>query len=602
MHSLSVESGWQTEPRSGGLDQGGEGRNDMAFAIPTGDSVRPTDWAGLGWLFLFFWYFPGINQLLLLTTGFVGSVPLRQSLVFSLLWLVPVMIFPRMTRPFAAVIGVILWFFSLFGLFFYFIYQQEFSQSVIFIIFESNETEASEYAAQYFAWWMIPALLAYTTGAVLLWKRLRPVFLSGRHTWGFTAAVTVLLFIFPIGKAIANKGASLLTVQGVLEKNMGPVIPWQMPVAYIQYREQLASMQALLEDNARLPPLANLRDAHAGQPSTLVLVIGESTNRQHMSLYGYARPTTPKLDAMRDQLLVFNNVVSPRPYTIEVLQQALTFADQEHPNLYLTRPSLMNMMKQAGYKSYWITNQQTLTKRNTMLTTFSKQTEEQFYLNHNRSQNSPQYDGAVLEPFQQILRDPAPRKFIVVHLLGTHSKYHFRFPPEYEQFSGRKGLPTTLDDNQVEVVNDYDNAVLYNDYVVSSLIASLSQASPHAMLVYFSDHGEDVFDSAGHKVFGRIEDTPTLPMYAIPFLVWMSDGWRSERPLNYSRETLDRHYSTSHFIHTWAELAGLTFDDFEASKSLVNKAFKERPLLVGNPYKPKSMTDLRAQMPAAEGR
>lgn len=43
-------------------------------------------------------------------------------------------------------------------------------------------------------------------------------------------------------------------------------------------------------------------------------------------------------------------MVTSRPYTIEVLQQALTFADQLQPELYKTHPSLINMMKQAGYK------------------------------------------------------------------------------------------------------------------------------------------------------------------------------------------------------------------------------------------------------------
>lgn len=114
-------------------------------------------------------------------------------------------------------------------------------------------------------------------------------------------------------------------------------------------------------------------------PRTLVLVIGESTTSSRMSLYGYGRQTTPRLDALRKSdpnLVVFNDVVTSRPYTIEILQQALTFADEQQPDLYLSKPSLMNMMKQAGYKTFWITNQQTMTKRNTLLTVFSQQTDE----------------------------------------------------------------------------------------------------------------------------------------------------------------------------------------------------------------------------------
>src|SRR5690606_40675256 len=64
------------------------------------------------------------------------------------------------------------------GFGYFLIYGQEFSQSVIFILFESNVSEGSEYLAQYFAWWMVPAFLAYGLGAWLLWRKVRPVYLS----------------------------------------------------------------------------------------------------------------------------------------------------------------------------------------------------------------------------------------------------------------------------------------------------------------------------------------------------------------------------------------------------------------------------------------
>ncbi|STE89449.1 inner membrane protein [Escherichia coli] len=46
------------------------------------------------------------------------------------------------------------------------------------------------------------------------------------------------------------------------------------------------------------------------------------------------------------------------------------------------------MMKQAGYKTFWITNQQTMTARNTMLTVFSRQTDKQYYMNQQRTQSA----------------------------------------------------------------------------------------------------------------------------------------------------------------------------------------------------------------------
>ena len=567
----------------------------MTAAATLRDTAR-IDWRGIGWAYIFFWYFSGLMHVLLQLGGATTSYGLRQATVASILWLIPLLLFPQRTRQISAVIGLVLWAFSLVSLGYYCVYGQEFSQSVIFIMFESNPAEAREYFSQYFVWWMVPALVIYSAIAWLLWRQVRPIHLSRRAAWIAVALIAIALFAYPQIKNINRGVLSSAMAAETIQKRMEPAVPWQMLVGYMQYQEQLAGMQELLDQNKKLPPIMNLVEANAEQPKTLILVIGESTNRQHMSLYGYPRQTTPKLDALRNQLTVFNKVIGPRPYTIEVLQQVLTFADQENPDLYLTTPSLMNIMKQAGYKTFWITNQQTMTKRNTMLTNFSQQTDEQFYLNNSRDQNSRSYDESVLEPFQKVLADPAEKKLIIVHLLGTHMKYEYRYPPEFARFNDRAGLADWATPDQIPVINNYDNAVLYNDEVVANLISSFSATNPNGLLVYFSDHGEDVFDSPGHKILGRNEGRPTEPMYAVPFFTWESESWKKQHPRDL-RKFADRPYQTSHFIHTWADLVGLRFEGFDSTKSLVSKDFKERPLWVGDPNAPKAMIDMRAMQP-----
>ena len=555
------------------------------------------DWAGLGWLFLFFWYFSGVTHLLIQLTGTTGFASFRQAFLLSALWLIPVLLFPARARAIAGSIGLLLWACSLVGLGYFCIYGQQFSQSVIFIMFESNMAESSEYFAQYFAWWMVPVYLLYTLGAWLLWKRVRPLAFSRNQALLLSLALFVALLAYPLGKQVYKHGNWPVALEK-FEARVEPAVPWQLVVGYRKYLEQLGDMQLLLDGNAKVAPLQQLQDAQAGQPSTLVLVIGESTNRQRMSLYGYPRATTPKLDKLREQLAVFDNVVTPRPYTIEALQQVLTFADEQNPDAYLTTPSIMNMMKQAGYKTYWITNQQTMTKRNTMLTTFSKQADEQVYLNNNLNQNARQYDGDVLKPFGKILADSAPRKFVIIHLLGTHMSYKYRYPAEYDQFTDRKGVPDWVTDDQLPTYNSYDNAVLYNDFVVSSLIEQFSASKPNGFLLYLADHGEAVFDSPKGNVLGRNEGKPTAPMYTIPFMLWTSEQWRSHSPASYQAE-LSRPYSSSNLIHTWADLAGLRAAELDPSKSLVSANFKERPLMIGDPYQPKSLIDFSLIKPKA---
>jgi NADH:ubiquinone oxidoreductase subunit D len=149
----------------------------MAMFKRSTKSAKGFDWAGLGWLFLFFWYFSGITQLLIQLSGTSGFSGFRQAFFMSALWLAPMLVFPRQTRVLAAVIGVMLWACSMASLGYFFVYQQEFSQSVIFIMFESNISEAGEYLTQYFAWWIVLAFIAHTALAIFLWTRVRPVYL-----------------------------------------------------------------------------------------------------------------------------------------------------------------------------------------------------------------------------------------------------------------------------------------------------------------------------------------------------------------------------------------------------------------------------------------
>ncbi|MBA1200193.1 phosphoethanolamine transferase CptA [Pseudomonas capeferrum] len=560
------------------------------MSTPAPPVQRRSSVRSLAWMYLFFWYFSGPLQILIFHAGVASLKGFWHASAASLLWLIPPLLFPRWTRPIAGITGLVLWMCSLTALAYFLIYGQEFSQSAIFIMFESNVSESSEYLSQYFSWSKLAALIAYSLVAFGLWLKVRPAPFPGRAK----GALCLLIAFASVGYSGIHeyrKRGDLDMRIGKFQQKLQSAAPWQLVIGYAQYRQQLSDMASMFDNWAVIAPLQNLLDTHAGQPATLVLVIGESTDRQRMSLYGYPRQTTPELDALRPELDVFDKVVSPRPYTIEVLQQVLTFADQENPELYLTTPSLISVMKQAGYKTYWITNQQTMTQRNTMLTTFSKQADEQVYLNNNRDQNSTsQYDEDVLEPFGQILNDKAPRKLIVVHLLGTHMDYRYRFPEQYARFQDSTLVPDYVVGKKLRKYNDYDNAVLYNDHVVSSLISRFKHSDPHGFLLYLSDHGESVYDPTAPHMLGRSEAAPSRPMYRVPFLLWRSPSWKEGSPLDL-QGALHREYTTSHFMHTWADLAGLRFDTFQPWKSLVNPEYRRGKLLIGDPHQSAKLRD-----------
>lgn len=545
-------------------------------------------------IILFFTYFSSALQLYISLSGHSNFIGLRDSIIYSLIWLIPVLFFPNHTRKIATIYGIVVGGLSLISLAYFVIYRQEFSQSVFFVMAESNFNESNEYIQQYLSFKLIAVLVVYILVALFLWKQVKPVYVQNKTKWMVSLLIAIYA-LMPLAISVMVKKTSFEKAGAHLLSRMETTVPWQLLSSYIAYRSQLSNMENILNNLQSLPSLENLKDSNGDTPRTLVLIIGESTTRTRMGIYGYNRNTTPMIEQFKKEnsnLLVFNDVVSSRPYTIEILEQALTFADERHPDLYLTQPSLIHLMKQAGYKTFWITNQQTMTKRNTMLTMFSKQTDKQYYMNNDRNQSARQYDDAVIQPFKEVLTDPAEKKFIVIHLLGTHMKYEFRYPKssEYNVFQDKTSIPFNIDDDNAKVYNSYDNAVSYNDYVITTLFNTFKQSHDNGFMLYFSDHGEEVYQTPPYDVLGRNEKAPTKPMYTIPFILWESPSWLKTHPNNY-QAYVDRKFSSQDLIHTWSDLAGLTYNLYQPEKSLVNPNFKQSIRWIGDPYDKKGLVD-----------
>ena len=556
--------------------------------------LKKFSWSNLFFIILFFCYFSCALQLYIALSGHSNFIGLRDAIIYSLIWLIPVLFFPNYTRKITAVYGIIVGGLSLISIGYFVIYQQEFSQSVFFVMAESNFNESHEFIQQYLSWKLVVILVVYILIAIYLWKKVKPVYVKSSTKW-IVSMLIAIYAIMPVVISVTVKKTTFEKAYKHLLTRMETTVPWQLINSYLAYRSQLSNMEDILNHLQTIPKLENLTDANGNTPRTLVLVIGESTTRNRMGIYGYGRDTTPQIEQFKKDnpdLLVFNDVVSSRPYTIEILQQALTFADEQHPELYLTTPSLIHLMKQAGYKTFWITNQQTMTERNTMLTMFSKQADEQFYMNNDRNQSSRQYDESVFPPFKAVLADPAEKKFIVIHLLGTHMKYEFRYPKdgEHDRFRDKTGIAHSLDDDKLDVYNSYDNAVSYNDYVTTTLFKMFKQSHENGFILYFSDHGEDVYQTPPYDVLGRNEKAPTKTMYTVPFMLWQSPQWRATHPNNY-QNYVDRKYSTQDLIHTWSDLAGLSYNLYEPQKSIVNPNFHQSTRWIGDPYDKNGLID-----------
>ncbi|MDC6486392.1 phosphoethanolamine transferase CptA [Methylophilaceae bacterium] len=538
--------------------------------------------ARLFYYYLFFIIITGSSQLYLSVSHHSSFEALKDVVFICLLWILPIIIFSNHAKKIAMAMGVIFTLLALPGLFYAIIYQQELTQSLLFIIFESNIAESREYIQNYLSIKVSLIVVVYLICIYLYWTKLENFTLSANKKIIMTVSIIALVFFSPVQKMI--KKHSLQAFQSSVHRHLSVASPYQLVGAYIDYLDEMKQVDANLSLFDDIQLLADLKQEQADLPSTHIVVIGESTSRLHMSLYGYERQTNPKLESMKKELKIFNNVFASRPNTIESLEQVLTFANQEHPDLYKTKPSLMAILKQAGYKLYWISNQQTLTTRNTMLTSFAKQTDEQYFLNNARSQNSYSFDEKVFDPLERVLNNNDEKKIIFVHLIGTHMSYQYRYPKNFSQFTTAEFLNPEIPKNHIERINHYDNAILYNDSVVYQLIQSLkAKQIKNSSLVYFSDHGEEVYDVGSHEFQGRNEAAPTLGMYAIPFLFWVGPDEALNRHFK-DRAILIRQHDNADFIYTYLDFLGISFDGFLPHESLINQNYLEDQIMVGDPY------------------
>ncbi len=260
-----------------------------------------------------------------------------------------------------------------------------------------------------------------------------------------------------------------------------------------------------------------------------MIIIGESMNRNHMSLYGYPRATTPMLDAVRSDLITFENIVTPYAQTAASLRHVLTEANTQNKKPINQSVSLMGVFNKAGFETWWLSNQQPMRMPFAAL---AKTADHSHFISHDfHGVEVERYDGYLLPYIQEAIQAPAEKKVIFVHLMGSHLDYNNRYPPEKSVFKNRDKLQAyrpDVSDSQASYINSYDNSIHYTDEIVGTTIADLTTVSNAAALLFFADHGEEVFDTKDFK--GHGPDGVTASMLEVPFIVWRNSAYRETFP------------------------------------------------------------------------
>ena len=261
-----------------------------------------------------------------------------------------------------------------------------------------------------------------------------------------------------------------------------------------------------------------------------LVVVGESATRSNWGLYGYERPTTPRLVDLRNELVVFSKPTSTHDYTSMALTTTLTEATTEDTGD--VRCMFTQKCAAVGYVCSLFSAQTRWGRWEGVEKFLFSGCSEKWYLNESRGggEADPGFDDALVSPVLDRLRQAAKTEPTIVfaHLMGSHFEPSSHYPAAraiFPRYSGDypPGMDETSKPWNITACNHYDNSIAFTDSVLGDLLEGLRALKRSAYLVYFSDHGE----SPRGRTWRDSQDPDLLK---VPLVVWFSPEYRAQFP------------------------------------------------------------------------
>ncbi|MBQ2416769.1 MAG: phosphoethanolamine--lipid A transferase EptA [Alistipes sp.] len=314
------------------------------------------------------------------------------------------------------------------------------------------------------------------------------------------------------------------------------LMPWSYTVNTVRYynaekkrnQKEIALPDATIENTDR---------------EVVVLIIGESARRENFSLYGYHKKTNPLLETADITALA---ATSAATYTTAGVKAILDHKPTD--KLYEILPNYLN---RTGVDVIWRTNN--WGEPPVHIEQYQKVAD----LKALYPEADERYDAILLEGLAEIIESSSSDKqLIVLHTNTSHGPtYNTKYPAEFEHFTP---VCTTVEMAKAvpaELMNAYDNSILYTDYIIYSTIEILRNIeSRNCCLLYISDHGESLGENNLY-MHGVPMALAPKEQIEIPFIIWSSDKQMRVKKLEDAG-----HYNIFHTVLDFLDVSSPIYD------------------------------------------
>lgn len=455
------------------------------------------------------------------------------------------------------------------------------------LIAETSPREALELLGAY-----IWPVLGCIVGTILWWgfaqvslSKDMEMFWSGPTRWVALIGAALMawtLFYHQQTVSVSHKksmkAASSLFNENLLRKSW----PLSVYVAAYDFHIERSYLSKLNEASNSFKFMSKVSN-HSQVAPVVVLIIGESSRFDRWSLNGYARDTTPLL---RDEpnVVSLTDVVTPFSSTRKSVPIILTRKTVgPDTSKAFNEKSVLTAFKEAGYKTYWISNQLTFGKFDTPITAYAQEADIVKFLNIGDTNSAASYDEVLLGTLTNVLKGTEQKKFIVLHTMGSHWNYSQRHSVKFDKWTptlrGIENPPVTDIKIKLQLNNSYDNTILYTDWFLTEVIRKLKETNVSTAMMYTADHGQLLFDGACPYAFhGR----STAYEFQVPAIVWYSNQYRAQfsSKVKYLVKHRDAPLSTENIFHSVVDMAGVSYPHEWLNRSLFSAAFSPSQRLV----------------------